>query len=120
MVATWCDAIDRGYFITWPGLTSTLVRKHLPKDIATYKGHLKQERKGLRSTKKQSHPAHLHSLEDEQAENDPSATTYQEHHHNTVEMTAGAPGTARTNCGFLAKTSLEGAVPSDLTRRFRD
>jgi hypothetical protein len=43
-------AIRAGHFATWPGLTEDLVRKHLPKEIATVKGHLSQRRKNLRST----------------------------------------------------------------------
>ena len=31
VVRTWTKAIDAGYFATWTGLTSDLVRKHLPK-----------------------------------------------------------------------------------------
>ena len=113
VVATWCAAIDRGYFLTWPGLTSALVRKHLPKTVATYKGHLKQDRQGLRSTK--IHPAHLHPLQDEQAGNDPHNTSNLDHQQYTVDMTACAPGVARTNCVFLAKISLRG--PSRPTSR---
>ena len=48
---TWTKAIDAGYFATWPGLTSDLVRKHLPKLLATVKVHLKQYRQNIRSTK---------------------------------------------------------------------
>jgi hypothetical protein len=48
--STWIKAIDAGHFATWPDLTSNLLRKHLPKSIATTKGHLRQERQGLRST----------------------------------------------------------------------
>ena len=51
-VSTWCAAIDKGYFTTWPALTSALVRKHVPKSLATSKGYLKEERQGIRSTKK--------------------------------------------------------------------
>ena len=40
-----------GHFISWPGLTPELVRKHSPKVMATKKGHMKQEYKGLYSTK---------------------------------------------------------------------
>ena len=29
--STWCDAIDKGFFQTWPHLTSRFVRKYLPK-----------------------------------------------------------------------------------------
>ena len=48
--STWIKAIDAGYFSTWPGLTSDLVRKHLPKSVATAKGHLRLDRKNVRST----------------------------------------------------------------------
>ena len=41
IVDTWCKAIDAGYFTTCPGLTSNLVRKHLPTSIETAKGHLR-------------------------------------------------------------------------------
>ena len=44
VVHTWTKAIDAGFFDTWPGLTSEMVRKHLPKSLATAKGHLKQDR----------------------------------------------------------------------------
>jgi hypothetical protein len=46
----WLKAIRAGHFATWPGLTKYMVRKHLPKEIATVKGHLSQCRKNLRST----------------------------------------------------------------------
>ena len=38
--STWTTAIDAGFFSTWPGLTSQLVRQNLPKSVATAKGHL--------------------------------------------------------------------------------
>jgi hypothetical protein len=50
-VATWCPAIDKGYYSTWPSLTSSLVRKYLPKATATIMGHLHVQRQGVRSTK---------------------------------------------------------------------
>ena len=48
---TWTKAIDAGYFSTWTGLTSKLVRKHLPKYLVTAIGHLKQDRQKIRLTK---------------------------------------------------------------------
>ena len=48
VVHTWTKAIDAGYFATCPGLTSELVRKHLPKSLATAKGNLKQDRQNMR------------------------------------------------------------------------
>jgi len=36
--------------LTWPGLTSQLIRKNLPKTRATIQGHIKQDFKNLRLT----------------------------------------------------------------------
>ena len=49
---TWIKAIENGQFATWPGLTPKLIRKYLSPSEHTAKGHLKQERQGLQSTKK--------------------------------------------------------------------
>ena len=35
----------------WPGLTTTLISKHFPDSDKTQKGHMKQQRKGVRSAK---------------------------------------------------------------------
>jgi hypothetical protein len=51
--STWIKAIDAGFFATWPGLTSALVRNHLPKSEATCKGHMRTTRTNVRSTKPQ-------------------------------------------------------------------
>jgi hypothetical protein len=52
VISTWIKAIkDAGYFATWLGLTSKLVTKHLAKSIDTAKGHLRQNRQNVRSTK---------------------------------------------------------------------
>ena len=48
--STIIHAINRHHFDTWPGMTSKLIRKHLPKRLATAQGHLDQEAKNLRST----------------------------------------------------------------------
>ena len=54
VVSTWTAAITSGFFTTWPGLTSSLVRKHFPKSLATAKCHLRQDRKNVRSTRSTS------------------------------------------------------------------
>jgi hypothetical protein len=51
VVLTWKKAIRNGNFITWPGIDSLSINKHLPPSIASAKGHLDQERKNLQSTK---------------------------------------------------------------------
>ena len=49
--STLLRAIRRKHLISWPGLTTQLITKHLPKSLATAKGHLDQESKNLQSTK---------------------------------------------------------------------
>ena len=53
VVYTWCKAIDAGYFTTWPGLTSRIVLKHLPKYIDSANGHLRLSHQHIRSTNAQ-------------------------------------------------------------------
>ena len=48
---TWIKSIENNFFTTWPGLTSQLVKKHLPKSLPTAQGHLKMVRQHVRSTK---------------------------------------------------------------------
>ena len=48
---TFLEAIKNNFFTTWPGLTPELVSKHLTPTVQTAKGHLNQEKAGLRSTK---------------------------------------------------------------------
>ena len=52
-VDTWCKAIDKGFFATFPGLTSAAVRKHLPPSTSTTKGHMRRDRQHVRSTSTQ-------------------------------------------------------------------
>ena len=51
VVSTWLEAIENGFFCTWPGLTATVVKKYLQPSMATAKGHMKQQANNLRSTK---------------------------------------------------------------------
>jgi hypothetical protein len=99
-VATWGTAIDKGFFNTWPGLTSTLLRKHLPKSIATVMGHLHMQRQGVRSTRT------------------PKPTT------NDYDKTLPLPRShldRNHNVGahlFEIENNLKGMISSDLTGRF--
>ena len=51
---TWIEAINAGFFATWPGITADIVRKHYAKTIESAKGHMKADRKNVRSTKNDS------------------------------------------------------------------
>jgi hypothetical protein len=49
--STFLRAIERNHFRSWPGLTSSLITKHLSKSLATSKGHLRMQQKNIQSTK---------------------------------------------------------------------
>jgi hypothetical protein len=50
-LSTWCQAIDAGHFTTWPGLTSSDVRKYPPQPTPMHQGHLDQVQANIRSTR---------------------------------------------------------------------
>eukprot|EP00804_Cyclotella_cryptica_P011138 CCRYP_020836-RA/>CCRYP_020836-RA protein AED:0.37 eAED:0.69 QI:0/0/0/1/0.5/0.33/3/0/452 len=50
--STWLQAIKRGFYNSWPGLTYTLVAKYCPAAGATIQGHMAQPRQHIRSTKR--------------------------------------------------------------------
>ena len=54
--STWIEAIEAGFFSTWPGLTVQLVKKYLEKSTSTVKGHMRSSLQNLRSTKPHSAP----------------------------------------------------------------
>ena len=54
--STWIQAINAGFYSSWPGLTVNLAEKHLPKSPATIKGHQRQFRQHLRSTSSTTTP----------------------------------------------------------------
>jgi hypothetical protein len=49
---TWIKAVKNQHFNTWPPFTPQEIAKLLPKSIATTLGHLDQQRKNVRSTKR--------------------------------------------------------------------
>jgi hypothetical protein len=48
--ATWLKAIAKGFYSTWPLLTTKNVNKYFPESEETQKGHMRQKRSGIRST----------------------------------------------------------------------
>ena len=46
VTSTWTTAVKNGYFISWPGLTVENINKHLPKSVATTRGHMEMQHKG--------------------------------------------------------------------------
>jgi hypothetical protein len=47
---TFIDAIRKGFFTTWPGLSVKAIQKYLPQSESTTQGHLDQEKQGTMST----------------------------------------------------------------------
>ncbi len=48
---TFSAAVRAGNYTTWPGLTTTLIRKHFSDSDKTQKGHMKGQQKGVQLTK---------------------------------------------------------------------
>jgi hypothetical protein len=74
--STWITAIKRGYFTTWPGLTTAAVNKQHPQTTATVKGHLDQTRQNLRSTKPKT----------QECDNEPATDPTQEPHNVIINQ----------------------------------
>ena len=95
-MSTWIQAIEKGFYATWPGLTVQAVRRHLPKSIITTTGHLDQQRKNKQSTK-------------EKVVTDEMSPT----------PTPPPPiGTSRTQQVYAECLSITGKIFSDLPGRF--
>ena len=52
-LVTFQKAINKGHFITWPGINDINFNKFIKNTLSTAKGHLDQERAKLQSTKQQ-------------------------------------------------------------------
>jgi hypothetical protein len=48
---TWIKTIKAGNYTTWPGLTTSVARKHFPESDKTQKGHMKCQQQGVRLTR---------------------------------------------------------------------
>lgn len=103
VTSTFTQAIDKGFFTSWPGLTSKAVRTHLPKSMATAQGHLDQTRKNLQSTK-------------------PTDKTSNSEHDDAFQPTPAITDGLRTHYIYAAIVDSEdtttGQIFSDLTGRF--
>ena len=60
--STFITGIENEQFLTWPGLTPELIKKHLPPSRAMTKGHLHQEAQHLQSTKQHEKNDYLQNI----------------------------------------------------------
>ena len=53
--STWLKAIEKGFYATWPLLTTKAVKHHFPESTTTKttKGHMRRIKSGIRSSKAQ-------------------------------------------------------------------
>ena len=99
--STLLPTIRKEHLIYFPGLTTNLISKHLPKQVATSKGHLDQEFKNSRSTKNVS-PFD---------EKDPDDNI--EPHQELLN-----PKTSNLMCAIIDSKELESKSYSDQTGKF--
>jgi len=95
--STWINAIKNGNFQSWPSLTATNVVNHLDPSTSTSKGHIKQIKQNIRSTKKIGSP------------------------FNNVDMTEKhlqQDTNSRTNLVFAKPIQITGLICSDQTGPF--
>ena len=100
VLSTFLNAVRLGYLATWPRLTTTIVLAHLPKTIATAKGHLNQRRQGLDSTKHS--PFQTDNFIPDISDNDPP----------TINPTQFA------NYAYTKLISISPTLSADLTGKF--
>ena len=55
---TWLQAVKKGHFKTWPGVTIEVIQRYLPKSKATTLGHLDQQTKNIQSMKLNDNDQH--------------------------------------------------------------
>eukprot|EP01082_Thalassiosira_pseudonana_P011880 g10662.t1 g10662 contig4:2284681-2286983(+) len=96
VISTWTQAIDKGYFRGWRGLTSDRVRRFIKPNE---QGHMDQRRTGIRSTKS-SHAVPPPDIV------------------NTMEEPEQAPQNDKTNMVFMTIAEAEGQLFTDQTGRF--
>ena len=101
IVSSWTTAITAVFYTTWPVLKSALVRTHLPKSIATAKGHLRQDRQNVRSTR-----------------NTYPATTISNPPVMTTPPLPLQEDKVRTQMAYLQTIELTGKVSTDQIGRF--
>jgi hypothetical protein len=74
--STFLRATQRGHFTSWPGLTPSLIKKHLAKSLATSKGHPRVQQKNIQSTKISSDLPLATSLDIEPSQEPQNASTH--------------------------------------------
>jgi hypothetical protein len=102
-VKTLCNAIDNDWLTSFPGLTSSAIRKHLPKSISITMGRMHMIQKGIRSTKPTVNEIMEEDIDPEPPMEPPRRINNREHN---IEVTT------------IAFEELKGIIATDLPGRF--
>ena len=100
------QAIDRGYFRGWRGLTSQRVRRHITGSPESAMGHMDQIRQGTRSTQPRT------------PTNAAIPTMPGLHIDDHMADAPQTPLNVRTNHVFMQVHAIDGVISSDQTGRF--
>ena len=112
-IATWTQAIDRGYYLGWPGLTASRVRKWLPDSEETVLGHQQLVRQGIRSTSKGDIPSKETGTT---SKGDETGTTSKGDGNKPTSVTMGKQ--RRVIACSVPTAELKGIMGTDQTGRF--
>lgn len=113
-ISTLQKAIDMNFLHDFPGLTSATIRQHPPASIATIKGHLDQNRKNQRPTKRATEVLELLPLGETNTTNPTSDDDYNDAFPDTLQ------DTDRTHYVYASTipTTQTGQIYTDQTGRF--
>ena len=102
--ATWIKAINNGYYIGWPGLTASRVRKYLRNNEETAIGHLRLVKQGVRRTTPKGVPVGTPHPISKGVKENPTSKTIGRTRHVAV--------------GSMPTSELKGIFGTDQTGRF--
>jgi hypothetical protein len=103
-VKTLCNAIDNDWLTSFPGLTSSAIRKHLPKSTSSTMRHMHMIRKGIRPSNKPTVNKIMNEEINPEPPLDPSRQINNREHN--IEVTT------------IAFEELKGIMATDLPGRF--
>ena len=91
-ITTWLQAIDKGWFSNFPGLTSGRVRQYCTNKMETAKGHLKLKRQHVQSTKPKQIRSNNHTV---------SAHVFEPRNQLSMDMTGRYPITSKRGNQYI-------------------
>ena len=115
-VSTLIKAINKGFFQSWPGFTSTAVRTYVKNLEATSKGHLDHVRKNIRSTKDSANTA-VHDLRPQDNSTPIARVQNKPHLNDCMETPQQEPDNVETKDFFVRITDIH-RVYTDQTGKF--